>query len=605
MFNHEQLKQIQLFESKASACSYGKCDACKKVKLALATKTVNGSSLCKECKDNKRESNDFCHPTWVDEKGNLRFDIPDELLDLREGEKLLIQQVSPYVPLQHLQQGSYGSKGHVCSFPQDIQYVCNVLPRVPSNISVVKVIKEFTDSKSNDTQRLTFRIRRQKVLNALRWLKQFNSEYKDITIQEKNLNWMKMSEEDLPQPSQDPIECEGNDSYVDYPCNSTDNVPTTGTFGYISTPKNRNTPKAKDNQATKTLRCAYQSNNKSTSIDFPFVEQKAVNEYDKTSKLFCKAFPWLFPGGLGDFNDYSEVKETIDQWMKRLLYFQDGRFACDKMWAFFALNYAVRKKNSDSGAYFVNGFFDNGPQTIQELKESIQNGDIGWINRLAYFSYHVKGSPGYWRFKRSEVYSWINHHMQCGHGAPTLFITLSCAEYHWKDIKKLVKERLAIAGKDVDVDDTKYISIVNDYTLVVQEYFQQRVAIWLKTIGKHIFGIKHHWLRYEFAPGRGQIHAHMLAITDHTEVFQESYKHRHDKDTQAKILSDWASATFGMTASIPDTDEDDFEPPHTSHPSSIRFVDVKNVTNDAFKCLIDLQRHKCGPKCMKKRTNIK
>ena len=157
-FTKEQLDQIGAFETQAAACTFHKCDACRKVKLSMTTKDVNGIMLCKECKDNKRKVDDFSHPTWTDSSGMIRFDIPEVLLDLREGEKLLIQQVSPYVPLHHLQQGSYGSRGHVCSFPQDISHVCNVLPRIPSEVSVVKVVKEFTD-KSNERQRLTFRIR--------------------------------------------------------------------------------------------------------------------------------------------------------------------------------------------------------------------------------------------------------------------------------------------------------------------------------------------------------------------------------------------------------------------------------------------------------------
>ena len=76
------------------------------------------------------------------------------------------------------------------------------------------------------------------------------------------------------------------------------------------------------------------------------------------------------------------------------------------------------------------------------------------------------------------------------HGPPTLFITLSCAEYHWPDIKHLLQERLKIAGSN-KADEVKegYVQSINDYTLIVQEYFQQRVMAWLKTIGKIIFGI--------------------------------------------------------------------------------------------------------------------
>ena len=372
-----------------------------------------------------------------------------------------------------------------------------------------------------------------------------------------------------------------------------------GIFGYLATPKDCFQPQNKDATTTQQLRESFQRNTTSTSIDFPYISERPVNEYDTTTRLFCKAFPWLFPGGTGDFNDYSEIKETVDEWICRLLYYKDGRFACDKIWAFFALNYALRKKNSESGAYFVNGFFDNGPKTLQELQELLRDGNHDWINRLTYFSYHVKGSPGYWRYKRSEVYSWINHHIEVGHGAPTMFITLSCAEHYWPDIKRLIQERLEAAGDyDTDLESLSYPSIINDYSLVVQEYFQQRVEIWLDTIGKDIFGIKHHWLRYEFAPGRGQIHAHMLAITDHQDVFKDYHAYRDFPDMQAHLLSKWVQDTFGMTASLANnTDTSD----ETPHPSTIKFKHVSNTRNDANSCLRHLQYHTCGPKCMRKR----
>jgi hypothetical protein len=36
-------------------------------------------------------------------------------------------------------------------------------------------------------------------------------------------------------------------------------------------------------------------------------------------------------------------------------------------------------------------------------------------------------------------------------------------------------------------------------------------------VGHDVFDVKHYWLRYEFAPSRGQIHAHLLAIcSDHS-----------------------------------------------------------------------------------------
>ena len=104
---------------------------------------------------------------------------------------------------------------------------------------------------------------------------------------------------------------------------------------------------------------------------------------------------------------------------------------------FFALEFATRKKNQISGGFFVDGFFKEGPKSLEETQAEIADGNTQWLERLCYYSQNVSGSPGYWRAKRAEVYTWINHHIEAGHGPPTFFITLSCAEYMWPDIKRI------------------------------------------------------------------------------------------------------------------------------------------------------------------------
>src|SRR5687767_8948126 len=192
-----------------------------------------------------------------------------------------------------------------------------------------------------------------------------------------------------------------------------------------------------------------------------------------------------------------------------------------------------------SGGFFVDGFFKDGPKTLEQLQEEIASGNTRWLNRLCYYSGQVIGSPGYWRSKRAEVYTWINHHIEAGHGPPNFFITLSCAEYMWPDIKWLITERLTIAGLNVPDLDKSFVQIVNDYTLVVQEYFQERVKIWLSTIGAKVFHIKHYWLRYEFAPSRGQIHAHILAIHKNPRVIEPYFNNSGNREKQAEFLHKW------------------------------------------------------------------
>ena len=75
----------------------------------------------------------------------------------------MIQLVSAYVPLLHLQDGQIGSRGHVCSFVQDISTVCTVLPRLPDDVQFVKVVKTYLQEGGQKGSKM-FVIRRKKFL---------------------------------------------------------------------------------------------------------------------------------------------------------------------------------------------------------------------------------------------------------------------------------------------------------------------------------------------------------------------------------------------------------------------------------------------------------
>jgi hypothetical protein len=53
---------------------------------------------------------------------------------------------------------------------------------------------------------------------------------------------------------------------------------------------------------------------------------------------------------------------------------------------------------------------------------------------------------------------------------------------------------------------------VNDYSIIIQEYFQARVVGFLEKYAKEVFGIHHYFATFEFSNSRGQIHVHLLAM---------------------------------------------------------------------------------------------
>ena len=296
-----------------------------------------------------------------------------------------------------------------------------------------------------------------------------------------------------------------------------------------------------------------------------------------------------------------------------MLFYEDGRFAEDKIFTFFAMNYIIRKRNSTSGSFFVSNFQKGCPDTLEELKNKIEAGDTTFINSLTYWNKRVKGSTSYWFQKRSELCTWINYHVEKGNGAPNFFITLSCAEHYWPDIIRLIRERLRYAGRDDSecyVGSPKLPQLLNDYSVVVQEYFQQRVTEWLDTVGKEVFGTEHCWVRYEFAPGRGQIHAHLLAISGDKSIHRLSHnilKHSDkDESIRADALGQWAADAFGLTAEV-SSHFDEIEVDHDNTPITIRFGDVgtspDDVSEDFNRIMKHCQYHNCSDFCLRDAPN--
>ena len=96
---------------------------------------------------------------------------------------------------------------------------------------------------------------------------------------------------------------------------------------------------------------------------------------------------------------------------------------------------------------------------------------------------------------------------------------------------------------------------VNDYSIVVQEFFVKRVDDWLNTVGKEVLGIAHYWVRFEFAKGRGQIHTHLLAVLQ-KDIMNELQRQLQickegNQCKEAQVVANWADKRFKLTAELP------------------------------------------------------
>lgn len=586
---------------------------------------VSKAGFCERCSTYKKKTHFIdknALPIWYDADTPV-YTVPPELSGLSSAEKLLIQRIAPFVPLHHIKKGTFGLSGHVCAFEQDVNSLLVQLPRRHDDVSILKVLKtiktEIGCDESNHTR--AFLVRKSRVLKALIFLKEHNREYKDIQIDMTNLDWIDGDEGQLDGQvlETEEILTRVDDMAIDadigpapqqanYPSYKGDDIKA---FGYIDT-GGQAALSGTDSDINKELQdsVAKSPKKKQITVDWPQASSTPVNEFGE-KRLFAMAFPWLFPGGIGDAKD-SPI--DINKWGKQLLYYEDGRFARDKIFCFYVLNYIIRQRNSSSGRWFVNTFQHQCPDNLEELKSAIQKGNTSFVNCLTYFNQRVKGSSSYWFKKRSELYTWINHHVEAGNGAPMFFITLSCAEYFWKDVIELLRQRMSMAGEDTSqcyVGSPKLVEIANDYSVVIQEYFQKRVEIWLKTVGKDVFGIENYWVRFEFAPGRGQIHAHLLAIPKDQSIYKLCHVARKEKDGETKraeYLAEWASEKFGLTASV-DQDFDSIVVDSEENPVKIRFSDVgqcdESLRKDVQGLMKFCQVHDCSGFCMRETQSSK
>ena len=127
--------------------------------------TASAGTECVHCSRDKHtpkaySSHNNMHPDPVPQELLVRhicsFLYPYQLIDCGQGltqvEEMLISAVIPIMSVHRLPQGQYGHSGHVVNLPQDVVSFAQSLPRLPSDVIIVR--KEG----ANQTHR-AFRVR--------------------------------------------------------------------------------------------------------------------------------------------------------------------------------------------------------------------------------------------------------------------------------------------------------------------------------------------------------------------------------------------------------------------------------------------------------------
>ena len=137
------------------------------------------------------------------------------------------------------------------------------------------------------------------------------------------------------------------------------------------------------------------------------------------------------------------------------------------------------------------------------------------------------------------------------------------------------------------------------YLLFVNNFFMKRAWSFMGTVLKDALGIEHYWGCVEFAPGRGQIHLHMLGIAKDKAYLNDFYKVKTMED-KAIVVDKYAREKLDMVADIDIKDDDrNYFPVHPESPLSRKFCEVTDEAEDARLLCQDCMCHYCNRFCMR------
>ncbi|KAK3083478.1 hypothetical protein FSP39_023709 [Pinctada imbricata] len=488
-------------------------------------------------------------------------EMPDELKEMSVVEQQLICRLSPAIHVHMLGHVGIAANGHCVTFPQNVNEPAKILPKLPTDIDVLRVTRKGKNNTSKD-----FRCRRHKIQNALEWLKQHNPAYSDIIISEANLsvlpadgelivNCLNVDSENISEHSDKgpaPLQTCVNetDAGVSDSCVLL-NDPPVNIQEEIS-----NTIQSLTGDEEENLETVINHKKKEARIPWPTRANEPISEFT-TRIFFTLSFPTLFPRQQGDFHiNRPRTCTSLSDWADHLMWYKDGRFAKHQYFKFIVHNMIMRKRALELSSFIVKQKLGEEHFSIDEIREKIRGGDTTIVDKLLYFSASLRGTSQYWNQRSKELRALVQYQINEGNGLPSFFTTGSCAEYHFKPLRNLLQNYIGLTtGESPDLSDRSVMfKVLQQHTHVIAQYFDLRTQAYFKEVMKPVFGVNAFWYRREFAKSRGMIHWHGLCWRSDKEphvLLSDAMCAGMNPEDRANKLSGWAKAELGMTASHP------------------------------------------------------
>ncbi len=119
----------------------------------------------------------------------------------------------------------------------------------------------------------------------------------------------------------------------------------------------------------------------------------------------------------------------------------------------------------------------------------------------------------------------------------------------------------------------------------------------MATVVKTALGIEHYWGHVEFAPWRGAIHLHIVAIAKDMAYLQDFY-HVKTAEDKAAVVDKYAQERLDMTANVNINDDKQRKPEYQNSPLGKRYCKSPDQEENVQQLAEDCMSHQCNKYCL-------
>ena len=444
--------------------------------------------LCRTCHTFKPSAQrPWCPFSQANNFGN--GPIPEELKVLTFMEKEVIRRVHPFQALLVRPKGQQGARGQLIHLPASpADKLRQLLPADPHDVLLV------AQEKPNGKVGAYHKLRVDKVLSALNFLKEHNHLYANVNIREEG------EIRDLFER----WEREINDASVTTTNDGTDTLMTNAEQDPVEPELPPTQSVVLDMEGDAERRVLAANTNQPVDRRSEFVE--------------ALAYPDLFPSGRGDFTDHTRpITLTEREYIQHRLR-AHPEFQADEGWSFRALN-NLNQLDMVKRIQFVQKTVATnrapGALTSSELIGAMEEpGDeFEKENVLGKHYYQIgnsiRGTSMYWKKAQRHLFS-----MFATLGAPDLFLTLSANDLNWLDLFQAIDPVRFRTQRDVEaLTITEKTELLNVAPAIAAEHFVNRVRALIAFLSSSAtpldYKLKNFFGRFEIQ-GRGSPHLHAV-----------------------------------------------------------------------------------------------